>query len=323
MHAHLPLDTQLLVATFTLQLRFTLEGVGQDLPATSTPTIELPLRTLLQPTTTSDDNGGAGCLDQHDSHAVDREMVQKAAWGLLQEAHEDDKLLTNDEMEALRAKEADGESQVFALRLPVSTGNENQWSDVMDAVDMMDNPNDFARWLRHQVMNAFMKASETDTRLPATTTFFLNLETLQATEDRPFHLALYLESTAHETFDSAAWKCYVHLLQVRARRQKAEGAFYGSLRALQDEPVVNTPAPPVWRRRQRKEAIQQLADWAGEYTIEATTESTGHGHVPKDHSNWPASTEYRSDSGSSCKRGGSSCKGAGSSCWRAATTSSV
>ena len=81
----------------------------------------------------------------------------------------------------------------------------------------------------------------------------LNVETLQATEDRPFHLALYLESTAHETFDSAAWKRYV--------------------RALQDEPVVNTPAPPVWRRRQRKEAIQQLADWAGKYTIEGTTES--------------------------------------------------
>ena len=56
MHAHLPLDTQLLVATFTLQLRFTLEGVGQDLPATSTPTIELPLRTLLQPTTTRKKN---------------------------------------------------------------------------------------------------------------------------------------------------------------------------------------------------------------------------------------------------------------------------
>ena len=99
---------------------------------------------------------------------------------------------------------------------------------------------------------------------------FLNVETLQATEDRPFHLAFYLESTAHEAFDSAAWKRYVHLLQVRARRQKAEGAFYGSLRALQDEPVVNTPAPPVWRRRQCKEAIQQLADWAGKYTIEGT-----------------------------------------------------
>ena len=125
---------------------------------------------------------------------------------------------------------------------------------------------------------------------------FLNVETLQATEDRPFHLALYLESMAHETFDSAAWKRYVHLLQVRARRQKAEGAFYGSLRA---EPVVSTPAPPVWRRRQRKEA--------GKYTIEGTTESTGYGHVPKDHSNCPASTEYRSDSGSSCERGGSSC----------------
>ena len=49
-------------------------------------------------------------------------MVQKAAWGLFQEAHEDDKLLTNDELEALRAEEADGESQAFALRLPISTG---------------------------------------------------------------------------------------------------------------------------------------------------------------------------------------------------------
>ena len=51
-------------------------------------------------------------------HGVDREMVQKAAWGLFQEAHEDDKLLTNDELEALRAEEAAGESQAFALRLP-------------------------------------------------------------------------------------------------------------------------------------------------------------------------------------------------------------
>ena len=100
-------------------------------------------------------------------------MVQKAAWGLFQEAHEDDKLLTNDELEALRAEEADGESQAFALRLPISTGCENQWSDVMDAVDMMDNPNDFTRWLCQQVMmNAFMKASETNTCLPAMTTFF-------------------------------------------------------------------------------------------------------------------------------------------------------
>ena len=40
-------------------------------------------------------------------------MVQKAAWGLFQEAHEDDKLLTNDELEALRAEEADGESKPF------------------------------------------------------------------------------------------------------------------------------------------------------------------------------------------------------------------
>ena len=111
---------------------------------------------------------------------------------------------------------------------------------------MMDIPNDLAQWLRQQVMNVFMmKASETNTYLPATMTFFLNVETLQATEDRPFHLALYLENTAHETFDSAAWKRYVNLPQVRARPQKAEGAFYGSLRALHDEPVVNTPAPPV------------------------------------------------------------------------------
>ena len=56
------------------------------------------------------------------SHGVDREMVQKAAWGLFQEAHEDDKLLTNDEQEALRAEEADGESQAFHFDYPSLLG---------------------------------------------------------------------------------------------------------------------------------------------------------------------------------------------------------
>lgn len=66
---HLALGV-MLVATFTLQLRFILEGVRQELPATPTPTVELPLRSLLQPT--SDDSGG--CLDQHDV------MVSIAKW---------------------------------------------------------------------------------------------------------------------------------------------------------------------------------------------------------------------------------------------------
>lgn len=298
-HANLPLATQLAVANFRVEFRFQLEGVDEskyDIPvtnhssgslgsaSTSTlqslfPSVTVPFQDLMIQGPSSRDVMTAS-NDEADGYTVDLSVLHETARTLLERAYQDYRMVTEDEMATLSDAIATTGSFPFALRLSSPTGEKasSHWSEFLLLVDLMEHPNDLARWLRQKVTTTFADAAAAKTSLAddTITTYYLAVEVLELSS-RPFHLSLYLEehdvgNSSTAVLDVAAWRRYVHLLHVRARRQKAEGAFYGSLRALQEEPVVASPvqkggaAQRLWRRRrtvrsnkQEKQLKEQLS----------------------------------------------------------------